>query len=188
MVNVRVMKLNPNNNRSDEAFVRMPVKNNELLWKDSGCNLAVVIERHGRDGKIAFGFTCGSGLREGACASSYAHDSHDLIAMGTNEEDIVCAVNEVIAMNGGIAVSLHNAITGKICLPIAGLLSKASVEKTAKDFDNVRRAFDAQGYEHINNIMNFSLIALTCIPTLKLTDRGYMNADTFEQPPLYEEL
>ncbi len=188
MVNVRVMKLNPNNNRSDEAFVRMPVKNNELLWKDSGCNLAVVIERHGRDGKVSFGFTCGTGVKEGACASSYAHDSHNLIAMGTNEEDIVCAVNEIIAMNGGIAVSLHNEITGKICLPIAGLLSKASVEETAKDFDNVRRAFDAQGYEHINNIMNFSLIALTCIPTLKLTDRGYMNADTFEQPPLYEEL
>ena len=188
MVNVRVMKLNPNNNRSEEVFVKMPVKNNALVWKDSGCNLTVVIERHGRDGKIAFGFTCGTGLKEGACASSYAHDSHDLIAMGTNEEDIVCAVNEVIAMNGGIAVSLHNEITGKICLPIAGLLSKASVEKTAEEFDNVRSAFDAQGYEHINNIMNFSLIALTCIPTLKLTDRGYMNADTFEQPPLYEEL
>ncbi len=187
-VNVRVMKLNPNNNRSEEVFVKMPVKNNALVWKDSGCNLAVVIERHGRDGKIAFGFTCGTGLKEGACASSYAHDSHDLIAMGTNEKDIVCAVNEVIAMKGGIAVSLHNEITGKIRLPIAGLLSKASVEETAKDFDNVRRAFDAQGYEHINNIMNFSLIALTCIPTLKLTDRGYMNADTFEQPPLYEEL
>jgi adenine deaminase len=188
MVNVRVMKLNPNNNRSEEVFVKMPVKNNALIWKNSGCNLAVVIERHGRDGKIAFGFTCGAGLKEGACASSYAHDSHDLIAMGANEEDIVCAVNEVIAMKGGIAVSLHKEITGRICLPIAGLLSKASVEKTAEDFDNVRRAFDAQGYEHINNIMNFSLIALTCIPTLKLTDRGYMYADTFEQPPLYEEL
>ncbi|MBQ8067307.1 MAG: adenine deaminase [Solobacterium sp.] len=188
MVNVRVMKLNPNNNRSEEVFVEMPVKDNALLWKDSGCNLAVVIERHGRDGKIAFGFTCGTGIQKGACASSYAHDSHDLIAMGTNEEDIVNAVNEVITMNGGIAVSLHNEITGRICLPIAGLLSKGSVEETAKDFDNVRRAFDDQGYEHINNIMNFSLIALTCIPTLKLTDRGYMNADTFEQPPLYEEL
>ncbi|MBQ1438706.1 MAG: adenine deaminase [Solobacterium sp.] len=187
MVNVRVMKLNPNNNRSEEVFVKMPVKNNALVWKNSGCNLTVVIERHGRDGKIAFGFTCGAGLKEGACASSYAHDSHDLIAMGTKEEDIVCAVNEVIAMNGGIAVSLHNEIKGKICLPIAGLLSKASVEKTAEEFDNVRKAFDAQGYEHINNIMNFSLIALTCIPTLKLTDRGYMNADTFEQLPLYEE-
>ena len=187
-VNVRVMKLNPGNNRSDEVFVKMQVKDNALLWKDSGCNLTVVIERHGRDGKISFGFTCGTGLKEGACASSYAHDSHDLIAMGTNEADIVTAVNEVIAMKGGIAVSLNGEITGKICLPIAGLLSKTSVEETAKDFNTVRSAFDAQGYEHINNIMNFSLIALTCIPTLKLTDRGYLNTDTFEQPPLYEEL
>ena len=187
-VNVRVMELNTGNNRSEEVFVPMQVKDNRLLWKESGCRLTVVIERHGRDGNIAFGFSCGAGIQEGACASSYAHDSHDLIAMGTSEQDIVTAVNEVIAMNGGIAVSLSGTITGKICLPIAGLLSKTSVEQTAKDFDLVRKAFDAQGYEHINSIMNFSLIALTCIPTLKLTDRGYLNTDTFEQPPLYEEI
>ena len=187
-VNVRVMELNTGNNRSEEVFVPMQVKDNRLLWKESGCRLTVVIERHGRDGNIAFGFSCGAGIQEGACASSYAHDSHDLIAMGTSEQDIVTAVNEVIAMNGGIAVSLSGTITGKICLPIAGLLSKTSVEQTAKDFDLVRKAFDAQGYEHINSIMNFSLIALTCIPTLKLTDRVYLNTDTFEQPPLYEEI
>ena len=187
-VNVRVMKFYPYNNRSDEVFVQMKVKNHELLWKESGCALAVVIERHGRDGHIALGFVTDTGIKEGACASSYAHDSHDLIAMGKEEKDIVTAVNEVIAMQGGIAVALNETIRGKIELPIAGLLSKKSVEKTAADFEAVRKAFNEQGYEHINNIMNFTLMSLTCIPSLKLTDRGYLNTDTMELVSLFEEI
>ncbi len=186
-VNVRVMKLYPGNNKSDEIFVKMPVKDHELLWKRSGCQLCAVIERHGRDGKIALGFSQG-GIKKGACASSYAHDSHDLIAMGNDEEDMILSINEVIMKKGGIATSFNGKITSLIELPIAGLLSKKSVKETAKDFEAVRKAFDEQGYEHINNIMNFTLLSLSCIPTLKLTDRGYLNTETFEKSSLYEEI
>ncbi|MCR4634303.1 MAG: amidohydrolase family protein [Erysipelotrichaceae bacterium] len=187
-VAVRVMKLYPENNRSDEVFVRMNVKDGKLLWKDSGSQLVLNIERYGRDGRIAFGFSTGCGLKAGACASSYAHDSHDLIAMGNEEKDLVRAVNEVIRIQGGIVTVLAGEITSKIELPIAGLLSKVSVEETAKRFSQVRKAFDAQGYEHLNNIMNFTLIALSCIPTLKLTDRGYLDTLTLQKLPLYEEI
>ena len=98
------------------------------------------------------------------------------------------AANRVIDLNGGIVVTKDKEITGEIALPIAGLLSKKSVEKTAEDFEAVRKAFNEQGYEHINNIMNVTLLALTCIPRLKLTDRGYLNTETFIIPPLYEEI
>ncbi len=187
-VAVRVMKLYPDNNRSDEVLVRMKVADGKLLWKGSGCQLVLNIERYGRDGRIALGFSTGAGIKKGACASSYAHDSHDLIAMGNDEEDLIRAVNEVIGLQGGIVTVLEDKVTSKIGLPIAGLLAKTSVEETARRFEEVRKAFDAQGYEHLNNIMNFTLIALSCIPTLKLTDRGYLDTLTLRKLPLYEEI
>lgn len=188
VVNVRVMQINPNNNRTDEVFVKMNVRDNCLLWKESQCQLVMVIERHNRDNNIAYGFACGSGIKEGACASSYSHDSHNLIVMGNDEDDMMLAINRVIELNGGIVVTKNREITGEIALPIAGLLSKKSVKETAKEFETVRNAFNEQGYEHINNIMNFCLLSLTCIPTLKLTDRGYLNTITFTKPSLYEEI
>ena len=188
IINVRVMKINSSNNRTDEVFVPMKVCDHRLCWKETDCQLLAVIERHGRDNHIAFGFTCGTEMKKGAVASSYAHDSHDLIVMGNNEKDMVTAVNRIIDLQGGITVSLEGRIIGEIALPIAGLLSKKSVEKTAEDFQKVRQGFNELGYTHFNNIMNFTLLSLTCTPVLKLTDRGYLNTETFAQPPLYEEI
>lgn len=187
-VNVRVMKLYSENNRSDEIFVKMKVKDNELQWRESGCQLVAVIERHGRDNHVAYGFAYGPTIKEGACASSYSHDSHDLIVMGNDEKDMVIAINRVIELQGGITTAKDGMISAEIALPIAGLLSKKSVTQTAEEFVKVREAFTAQGYEHFNNIMNFCLMSLTCIPTLKLTDRGYLNTKTFELLDLYEEI
>ena len=187
-VRVRAMKIDPENNRTDETFITMRVKDRKLQWKETGCRLVMAVERHGRDNHIAYGFATGTAIREGACASSYSHDSHDLIVMGVDEEDMMVAINEVIGMQGGIAVALNGRISARIALPIAGLLSRNSVRQTALEFEKVRSAFDAQGYEHINNIMNFSLLSLTCIPSLKLTDRGYLDTVTFQMPPLYEEI
>lgn len=187
-VNVRVMEGNPNNNKTAETFVKMEVKDNKFLWKDTGCQLMMVVERHGRDNHISYGFICGSSIKQGACASSYAHDSHNLIIMGNDEKDMLIAANRVIDMQGGITVSKDNEITAEIALPVAGLLSKKSVQDTATDFKKVREAFNNQGYVHFDNIMNFCLLSLTCISTLKLTDRSYLNTETFEKPSLYEEI
>lgn len=187
-VNVRVIKVNPDNNRTEEVFVKMSVKDGLLLWKDSGCQLLMVIERHGRDNNISYGFTCGCTIKKGACASSYNHDSHNLIVMGNDEEDMMVALNRVIDLNGGIVCTLNKEISGEIALPIAGLLSKKSVKQTALEFNKVRDAFNRQGYEHINNIMNFCLLSLTCIPSLRLTDRAYLNTVSLEKLKLCEEM
>ena len=168
--------------------MQMEVTDHELLWKDHDVCEMAVIERHGRDNHIALGFSVNSGIETGACASSYSHDSHDLIVMGRNEEDILNAINRVIELQGGIVVSCDEKIMAEIALPVAGLLSKRSVEDTAADFVKVRKAFDEIGYRHFNNVMNFTLLSLTCIPTLKLTDRGYLNTVTMEQPELFEEI
>ncbi|MBR2684761.1 MAG: adenine deaminase [Erysipelotrichaceae bacterium] len=187
-VNVRVMEVNPDNNRTAELFVRMEVKNHVLQWKESGCALMAVVERHGRDNHIAYGFACGSMISHGAVASSYSHDSHNLIVMGYEEEEMCLAINRVIGLQGGITAVSEGKLIGEIALPIAGLLSRKSVKKTSEDFEMIRAAFDALGYRHRNNIMNFCLLSLTCIPKLKLTDRGYMDTVELKMVPLYEEI
>ncbi|MBR0478472.1 MAG: adenine deaminase [Solobacterium sp.] len=186
-VHVRVMKINPRNNRTEEVFVPMNIRDHILCWKETDCRLVMVVERHGRDNHIAYGFASGAGIKAGACASSYSHDSHDLIVMGNNEQDMMAAINRVIELQGGITAALDGRITAEIALPVAGLLTRKSVKATAEEFDSVRAAFDAQSYVHINNIMNFCLLSLTCVSSLRLTDRGYLNTETFVQPPLYEE-
>ncbi len=187
-VMVRVMEVKAQNNRTAETFIKMKIRNHELLWKETGVCLVMVVERHGRDNHISYGFAEGSVIKEGAISSSYSHDSHNLIIMGKDEEDMRLAINRIISLQGGINAVREQTVLGEIELPIAGLLSRKSVKKTSEDFETLRAAFDELGYVHRNNIMNFCLLSLTCIPELKLTDRGYMNTVTLEMVPLYEEV
>ena len=186
-VSVRVMGVSADNNTCEEQFVDMEVKDGLLQWQKTDCRLTAVIERHGRDNNIALGFAQGSVIKEGAIASSYAHDSHDLIVMGASEQDMVTAVNWIISKKGGMCAVKDGEIIGSMELPIAGLLSKKSVSKAGAEFDSVRKGYDALGYRHFNNVMNFCLLPLTCIPVLRITDRGYMNTVSLEMVSLYEE-
>lgn len=184
---VRVMESGPVSNMTAEKHVEMEVRNNELQWHDSGCALTMVIERHGKNGSIGYGFTCGAGIKSGAAATSYSHDSHDITLMGVNEEDMLLAVNRLIEIQGGFVVTENSEITAEMRLPIAGLLSNLSVKKTALQFKKLREAFNRQGYVHFNNIMNFCLLALTCINALRVTDQGLMDTVHNKMVPLIIE-
>ena len=186
-VKVRVMELFPDTNRTQEKLMEMKVIDNVLQWQDSGCNLTMAIERHGKNGSIGYGFTCGCGLKEGAAATSYSHDSHNITLMGCNEEDMLLAVNRLIEIQGGFTVASGGKITGEMSLPIAGLLSKKSVKKTAEEFVKLRNAFEKQGYQHYNTIMNFCLLSLTCINSLRVTDQGLMDTVNLRMVPLIVE-
>ncbi len=187
-VSVRVMEVSCNTNITSERRVRMRVIGNILQWQETDCRLVMVFERHGINGNVSYGFACGDCLKTGAVASSLSHDSHDLIVMGCNEEDMHKAVKEVISMNGGIVSVLDGKVTGTLALPVAGLMSNRSVEETAEDFIRIRKAFENQGYVHRNTIMNFCLLALTCVPYLRLTDKGYLDTENIRMVPLYEEI
>ena len=187
IVSVRVMEVNPYNNRTEEIFVDMEVKDGQLEWHDTGCALCMVIERHNRDNHISYGFLKGASMKRGAAATSYAHDSHNLLVAGMDERDMMMAINRIIEMQGGITAVLDGELIAEICLPIAGLLSKKSVRKTAEEFVKIREAFSLLGYEHYNSVMNFSLLTLTCVNSLKLTDRGYMDTVHLKMVPLFEE-
>ncbi|MBQ1827053.1 MAG: hypothetical protein II126_03685, partial [Erysipelotrichaceae bacterium] len=164
------------------------VKDNLLLWHDTGCLLTVVMERHGRNGHVSYGFCTGDCLKAGAAASSLTHDSHNIIVMGENEEDMLMALETIVESHGGIAAVENGKVTGLMALPVAGLMSEGSVEKAGQDFTLLRQAFEKQGYVHRNSVMNFCLLSLTCVPALKLTDCGYMDTENLKMVPLYEEL
>ena len=104
-----------------------------------------VVERHKATGRIGLGLVRGFGLKRGALASSVAHDSHNVIAVGVNDRDLCRAVEEVKAMGGGMAVACDARILGKIPLEVAGLMSTGPLERLTRQLEEVNRAAASVG-------------------------------------------
>lgn len=120
----------------------------------------------------------GFGLRDGAMASSVAHDSHNVVAVGTNFKDISRAVNLVITAGGGLSIVAGSG--GQVLpLPIAGLMSDGECGKVASSFTGLTRAAKQLGCELRSPFMTLSFMALLVIPSLKLSDKGLFDVNTF---------
>ncbi|MEE1200689.1 MAG: adenine deaminase [Christensenellales bacterium] len=139
---------------------------------------AAVAERHRHTGHIGLAYVKGYGLKSGAIATSIAHDSHNLIAIGTNDEDIALAINHVVAIGGGMAVVNQGKVTAELPLPIAGLMS----EMPAREVSDALEALKAQAYQQganhgIDPFMTLSFMSLPVIPSLRLLTRGAFSVD-----------
>ncbi len=145
-----------------------------------------VIERHRASGNIGLGFVKGFGLQRGALASSVAHDSHNIIVVGTNDSDMLKAVVRIIKMQGGLAVAADGQILATLSLPIAGLISNKSIEETKAELDQVVEAAKSLGCQVDSPFMAVSFLALPVIPELKLTDKGLVDVTQFKIVPLFE--
>ena len=144
-----------------------------------------VVERHKASGRIGLGLVKGFGLKHGAIASSVAHDSHNVIAVGVNDEDIRRAVEEVKEMGGGLVAARGNDVIAKAPLKIAGLMSTQSIEIVAKQAGGVKEAASNLGCELEEPFMALSFLALPVIPELKLTDMGLVDVNKFDIVPLF---
>ncbi len=144
-----------------------------------------VVERHRATGRIGVGFVQGFGLREGALASSVAHDSHNIIAVGCDDGDLYRAVKTVEEMGGGLAAVLHGECMAKLPLPLAGLMSDRPLAEVARGWQELRRASRAFGSLPEEPFMVLSFLALPVIPDLKLTDRGLVDVSLFQHVPLF---
>ncbi len=141
----------------------------------------VVAERHHGTGHIGLCYIRGYGLKQGAIATSVAHDSHNIIAVGASDADIAAAVSRVEAMKGGIAVVKDGAVAAELPLPIAGLLSELSLEETNAALEAAKAAAHALGVGHdIDPFMTLSFMSLPVIPTLRLTTRGAFHVERWE--------
>lgn len=134
---------------------------------------AAVVERHRGTGHIGLGFLRGYGLKSGAVATSISHDSHNIIVVGTSEEDCAAAVNRVVELNGGIVVWNRGKAAAEVPLAIAGIMSAEPLEAVNEKLETAKAAAYALGVNPgIDPFMTLSFMALPVIPTLRLTTRG----------------
>lgn len=139
-----------------------------------------VVERHGRGGNIAVCPLKGYGITGGAIATSVAHDSHNIIAAGDNDGDIALAVNHLQKTGGGYALAAGGRILGALALPVGGLMSEAPWEQTRDETNAILKQAAKMGIPyHVDPFISLSFMALPVIPSLRLTDRGLFDVDTF---------
>ena len=132
-----------------------------------------VIERHKNTHHIGIGYIKGYGLKSGAVATSISHDSHNIIVVGANEEDMAAAVNRVVELGGGIVVMDGGKVLGELQLQIAGIMSEAPLVEVNAALENAKeQAFKLGVSRGVDPFMTLSFMALTVIPTLRLTTRG----------------
>ena len=135
----------------------------------------VVVERHKASGNIGLGLVKGFGLKKGALASSVAHDSHNIIVVGTNDLDILKAIEEVDSLQGGLVVCADRKVLASLPLPIAGLLSPEPLEVVVSQHENVEEAAATLGNLPPAPFSILSFLALPVIPELRLTDLGLVD-------------
>jgi adenine deaminase len=139
----------------------------------------VVVERHKRTGNIGLGLVTGFGLKRGALASSIAHDSHNIVAVGTNDSDIYTAIKQIEKMEGGLVVVADEKVIASLPLPVAGLLSNEPLETVVNKLDKVEKAAAELGVKLVSPFSTLSFIALPVIPELRLTDMGMVDVREF---------
>jgi adenine deaminase len=140
-----------------------------------------VIERHHFTKQIGLGIVKGLGLKSGAIATTIAHDSHNLIVAGTNDEDMVIAANAIKEMQGGLVVIKQGQIIASLKLPIAGLISDRPYHEVYSSLNDLHFALEKLGTNvKFNPFLTLSFLALPVIPELKLTDKGLFKVSKFE--------
>ncbi len=144
-----------------------------------------VVERHCATGNVGIGFVQGFGLKRGAIGSTVAHDSHNLVIVGTNDQDMLKVVETIRKMGGGLAVVSEGKVFASLSLPIAGLMAEVSVRKVYRSLEGVHRAARFLGCKIPDPFMTLSFLSLPVIPELKLTDKGLVDVNQFKIVPVF---
>ncbi len=157
------------------------VKNGEVTV-DPDADLAkiAVFERHHASGRSAVGFVKGFELKEGAVASTVAHDSHNLVVAGTNDDDMLWAVKALVDVGGGLVAVKGRKILAQVPLPIGGLMSDKPVEVVSDEVERLKDAWVKLGCSLPSPYMTLSLTTLSVIPELRITDKGLLDAVNFK--------
>jgi len=184
-LNVKVIEIIRDSLETKQKIIPFAVYDNELR-ADPENDIAkiAVVERHKATGSYSLGFVEGLGIRKGAIASTVAHDSHNLIVAGVDDESMAEATNFLSKKGGGMVV-----IAGKIDyfpLKIGGLMSTSRIEKVVEGYRNIKEATKRVGSSLENTFMTMAFLALPVIPRLKITNKGLVDVDKFELVSLFE--
>ncbi len=183
---LRVIGLNPGELVTDN-LVLTPAPVGGCFVADPAADLAkmAVFERHRGSGHVALGFLKGLGLKRGAVATTIAHDSHNLVAAGMDDADMVLVVEEIRRLGGGLAVVADGRVLGSLALPLGGILSDRPLAEIGARLAELQGAVRGLGLaEGFDPFMTLAFMALPVIPSLKLTEAGLVDVNRFEVVPL----
>ena len=144
-----------------------------------------VVERHKLTGNVSLGFVKGFGFKNGAVASSVAHDSHNLLVVGMSDGDMAFAVDRLAEVGGGMIAVKNGKTIGIVGLPIAGLMSEEPVQEVCKQVRRLQAAWVELGCTTMSPFMTMSLLALPVLPELRITDRGLVDTQKFQFVDLF---
>jgi adenine deaminase len=182
----RVMELVPGQLYTRQALIRPKVEKGYVVPDIEKDILKIaVVERHHASGNTGLGLIKGFGLKTGALAASVSHDSHNIVGVCANEEDLVRAVQEVRDLGGGLVAVEQGQVLARVPLEIAGLLSLKPLKSVAEELKEINLAADSLGCSLETPFMALSFIALPVIPALKLTDLGLVDVNKFQLVSLF---
>jgi adenine deaminase len=160
------------------------IRDSHLVADPARDILKIAVVNRYAEAPPAVAFVRGVGLKSGAIASSVAHDCHNIVAVGTSDEDIARAVNLVIKNGGGIAAVGPGGLEDVLPLPVAGLMSDGYAEDAADGYARLTKDAKALGSPLHAPYMTLSFLALLVIPALKLSDLGLFDGTKFEFVPV----
>jgi adenine deaminase len=177
-------------NQAPTRHLRLPVEvSGGQVRADPTRDLAKValVERHQGTGGVQVGLVQGFGFQEPcAVATTIAHDSHHMIVVGTDDESMAVAANQLARSGGGQVVVRRGEVIGQVDLPIAGLISGERAEIVARQAETVLEGFRACGCRLNNPNMQLSLLGLVVIPDLRISDKGLVDVNHFHILPVIE--
>jgi adenine deaminase len=183
---IRVIEIIPNQIVTKEFVASPKITDGEVVSDTSRDILKmVVVERHRATGNVGVGFVRGFKLRRGAIASTVAHDAHNVVVAGTNDADILFAIKVLERLQGGQIAVADGKVKAELPLPIAGLVTDQPLPKAMKLIDNLNAAAHALGCNLAAPFMALSFLALSPIPSLKLTDQGLIDATNLKKTTLF---
>ena len=179
---VNAIQLIPANVVTKKAVVKVArSQDNSVVIQGTDLLKLAVVERHNNTGNIGKGLILNYGLKNGAIAQTVAHDSHNIIVLGDNNEDMAIAVNGLKELGGGLIVVSNGKILGSLKLEVAGLMTAEPIEKVNKQFQSMIKLAHSLGVNpDVEPFMTLSFLALPVIPYLKLTDKGLFDVSKFE--------
>jgi len=181
-----VIKIMPNQITTQHIEKEVDLKNGVFVPSvEKDLLKMAVVERHHSLGTIGLGIVHGFGLKQGAVATTIAHDSHNAIVVGTNDEDMLCALKALQDMQGGLVVVKEGEVIGSLELPIAGLMTTLDAVQAANKMKETHKALHEIHPElYFHFFLTLSFLSLPVIPELKLTDTGLFDVKKFQHIPL----
>jgi adenine deaminase len=183
---IKVIEIVPQQIVTKTAIVKPKVEDGEIV-ADTGRDILklVVVERHRATGNVGVGFVRGFKLKRGALGSTVAHDAHNVVVAGTNDADMLFAIQQLERMQGGQVAVANGKIKAELPLPIAGLVSDRPLKEVLKRIDDLNAAARSLGCDLDAPFMTLSFLSLSAIPSLKLTDQGLIDAVKMQRTELW---